>query len=784
MKDKNIDFKMILEFLEENAQKEYGSPENTEDLALRKSYEELREKAQIVMEQFKAIGEYFKQFGYIYDKGSAGKWLDGTYKRIRGYFWIELKKPGKENFPTSISIIAEKKDKLRFIIYIESKNQNCNDLAYKKHFRYLDKVDVYKTDFQFFGIKGIDNLNKEELKMAITNEKNRKNGKIRMGKSFDLKSIMNLSMEEVLYEFKETVDRLEPYYDIAVEGDDNLTEISNNDRWNEEINRNNENFLARKRTDYSCFNNAITIPVKLHEKFLGALSKGLKRGEKVPVKLFINDKEFKAIIRYVNMKANHSNVIQIIYQEGKKIQEVLRNNLDTSYDYIMDYLEKNGKTPNNMPEEYCEFIDFYKGEEKDTFIIELISKTKNTNYDAEEEIDYPDIIAEEAELFTEVENIEDELNYINKFILTNGFYYEEDLIKNFYLSLRTKPFVILSGISGTGKSKIVELFAAAVGATFENGRFNLVPVKPEWSDATDLLGYRNIEGQFTPGIITKIAYEAMKNSDKPYFICLDEMNLARVEYFFSDILSLMETRRKNEDGEVVTEKLLSPEQFGRDERAKMEYGDVYLTENLYIVGTVNMDETTFPFSKKVLDRANTIEFNKVDLSYNFDDNIDVLFEEIENKNYKNDFLKSEYLKLANCKEDKEIAIEVIEKLKEINTILEEYNQHFGYRVRDEIVFYMIYAVKHNLLSFEKAFDICVVQKVLPKLSGSNNDVLEILIKLFNLFNETNYKSNGYFDESEMKELENNIKESFKISSEKIIYMIRRFVRDGFTSFWQ
>ena len=73
MKDKNIDFKMILEFLEENAQKEYGSPENTEDLALRKSYEELREKAQIVMEQFKAIGEYFKQFGYIYDKGSAGK---------------------------------------------------------------------------------------------------------------------------------------------------------------------------------------------------------------------------------------------------------------------------------------------------------------------------------------------------------------------------------------------------------------------------------------------------------------------------------------------------------------------------------------------------------------------------------------------------------------------------------------------------------------------------------------------------------------------------------------
>ena len=97
---------------------------------------------------------------------------------------------------------------------------------------------------------------------------------------------------------------------------------------------------------------------------------------------------------------------------------------------------------------------------------------------------------------------------------------------------------------------------------------------------------------------------------------------------------------------------------------------------------------------------------------------------------------------------------------------------------------MIYAVKNNLLTFDKAFDICVVQKVLPKLSGSNNDILEILIKLYNLFNETNYKSNECFNDLKMNEIENNINDSFKISCEKIIYMIRRFVRDGFTTFWQ
>ncbi|WP_298846007.1 DUF2357 domain-containing protein [Clostridium sp.] len=143
----------------------------------------------------------------------------------------------------------------------------------------------------------------------------------------------------------------------------------------------------------------------------------------------------------------------------------------------------------------------------------------------------------------------------------------------------------------------------------------LVSVRPDWSDATDLLGYRNIENKFVPGIIIDAAYEAMKNIDKPYFLCLDEMNLVRVEYYFSDILSSMETRNIKDD-EIITQRLLSRAQFGKDERAYDKYGDVYIPQNLYIIGTVNMDETTFSFSKKVLDRANTIEFNKVDLRYN------------------------------------------------------------------------------------------------------------------------------------------------------------------------
>ncbi len=287
----------------------------------------------------------------------------------------------------------------------------------------------------------------------------------------------------------------------------------------------------------------------------------------------------------------------------------------------------------------------------------------------------------------------------------------------------------------------------------------------------------------------------MMNPELPYFICLDEMNLARVEYYFSDILSLMETRRLNEDNEIITNTLLSEEQIGRDSVSISTYGDVYIPQNLYIIGTVNMDETTFPFSKKVLDRANTIEFNKVDLNYSFEDD-DSSFDDSNNdeiKIYHNDFLKSEFLKIRDCKEYKETAQKAISELIKINGILEKYNYHFGYRVRDEITFYMIYAMKDNLMGFDEAFDLSVVQKILPKISGSSSEVLDMLFDIFELFNDYRFSNREYLEEKELKDLKEKVTDlnegsdkinyKFKLTNEKLIYMIRRFIRDGFTTFW-
>ena len=325
-------------------------------------------------------------------------------------------------------------------------------------------------------------------------------------------------------------------------------------------------------------------------------------------------------------------------------------------------------------------------------------------------------------------SIKSDIEQIKKYIAAKGFSYNDGLIEDFYLSLKSKPFVILAGTSGTGKTRLVKLFAGAVGAYAKesggNGRFKLVSVRPDWSDSTDLFGHTDLNGNYIPGAIIDFVKEAKEHREDPYFLCLDEMNLSRVEYYLSDFLSLIETRT-NVNGEIKTYKLTL------DKAAEKDYPDLYIPENLYVIGTVNMDETTFPFSKKVLDRANTIEFSYVDLLPNFSSNA----EGVAPLNKGNDFFKSQYLVLGTDvkPEQQELAKRVSSDLQNINKVLQQANAHVGYRVRDEIVFYMLNNDTAKLLDYDTAFDYEIMQKILPRIQGSSEGIKNMMCDLFKMF---------------------------------------------------
>lgn len=360
----------------------------------------------------------------------------------------------------------------------------------------------------------------------------------------------------------------------------------------------------------------------------------------------------------------------------------------------------------------------------------------------------------------------DRVGKITKCINGKGYHYSESLIKNFYLSLKTKPFVILAGISGTGKSKLAEKFAEAIGAEFK-----LISVRPDWSDSTDLLGHLNLDGEFIPGELTNILYDANMNLSTPYIICLDEMNLARVEYYFSDFLSKIESIQTI-DGVRKSGDMLDKSAFGKDEGAFEEYGSVHISDNVYIVGTVNMDETTFPFSKKVLDRANTIELSDVNLWLGLDEK----HEEIEAPVANNAFLQREYSSFRACYDNNEESVgKVISLLEKINEVLIGINAQVAFRVRDEISFYVTAAEKNNLLTFNEAMDNAIMQKILPRVQGSSNDLETVFLDLFKIMVE-----DAGADSVEDYDTSSAV---FKKSADKIKFMYRRLESDGYTSYW-
>jgi hypothetical protein len=299
-----------------------------------------------------------------------------------------------------------------------------------------------------------------------------------------------------------------------------------------------------------------------------------------------------------------------------------------------------------------------------------------------------------------------------------GYIVSRAELANFYLALAVSPLVVLSGISGTGKSLLPRHFAELTGSSFF-----AIPVQPQWADNTDVFGYvptlaadRYVEGRLIPAV-----KEALEHPTRLVLALFDEMNLAPVEHYFSDFLSVSETRRRL-GGAITTDRLPIELPVAahstQDDYASLR--QAALPYNLRVIGTANMDETTKTFSPKVLDRAFAIEFDDPDLTA-------FIGGGGKGGGLELGGLAQRLIDTGNCinvqeafAENGEMFQQVASMLTEVQEILRRGGVRFGYRTRDAILLYLHYWKKFALsseLTANAAFDFCLLQKILPKING-------------------------------------------------------------------
>ncbi|NUU35163.1 McrB family protein [Pseudomonas sp. C2B4] len=314
-------------------------------------------------------------------------------------------------------------------------------------------------------------------------------------------------------------------------------------------------------------------------------------------------------------------------------------------------------------------------------------------------------------------------------IESEGFTFSVADFANFYLAMMVSPLVILSGISGTGKSLLPRKFAKHAGSEFK-----LVPVQPQWSDNSDLFGYVPTlsPSEFIEGALIASLVKAKENPSTLTITLLDEMNLAPVEHYFSDFLSIAETRRRD-GGSIVTDPLpIELPKIPTEPLNKYSHlENLGLPHNLRVIGTANMDETTHSFSPKVLDRAFTIEFDDPDLTSfaNFTATAEEDFSKLADLivDAKNPISIQEAYQDSQALFD-----EVAGLLQEIQNILSPTGIRFGYRTRDAVLLYLHFWKQlglEDIVSANAALDFCLLQKVLPKISGSGDQLANALSTL-------------------------------------------------------
>lgn len=364
---------------------------------------------------------------------------------------------------------------------------------------------------------------------------------------------------------------------------------------------------------------------------------------------------------------------------------------------------------------------------------------------------------------------------IIKLIKKTGLVYSDNLIKRFAFSLMSKRFLILSGLAGSGKTQLALAFASALVKNREK-QMCVVSVGADWTNREPLLGFPNA---LQPGKYVKpesgvldLLIEANKpeNADKPFFLILDEMNMSYVERYFADFLSAMESK------EPIS--LWNPDEAkGENNEVDRVPQKVALPKNLFIIGTINVDETTYMFSPKVLDRANVIEFKIAE-----DEMAEFLkdMKEIDRDsiNGKAADMGVDFVEKA-CRKDLKKDEKAIETLHSFFNELKGVNAEFGYRSATEIFRFICQAKSNDdaapMLTDAEILDAAIVQKLLPKLHGSRKKLEPVLAQLWKLcFTGAGKDLNIAKENAE--------KAQYKESADKIRRMYESATANGFTSF--
>jgi len=354
----------------------------------------------------------------------------------------------------------------------------------------------------------------------------------------------------------------------------------------------------------------------------------------------------------------------------------------------------------------------------------------------------------------------------------SGLIYNENINYRFVSALATKPFLILTGLSGSGKTKLAQSFVEWMAK--DKHQINLIPVGADWTNREPLLGYPNALKEkdyvLPDSGLLQLILRADKDEEHPYFLILDEMNLSHVERYFADFLSAIESKEEiklhsGEEGELWND--VPP--------------TIKIPENLFIIGTVNIDETTYMFSPKVLDRANVLEFrvSQAELAQFLENPADVDLDILrgEGSPMAEDFVEIAKSNGNTYSEKEKLSEELLKFFSELNTVGAE----FGYRSAYEIQRFA--ALSEQLAKdweFDDIMDAAVAQKLLPKLHGSRRKLEKVLFKLGDLcYTETAGESENLFKRPETIEVE---KARYPISFEKIVRMHKGLVENGFTSF--